>query len=208
MRLLLDETEITLDLSCFRTFETVIEEVARRASAAGRIVHGIRVDGKEISIDEEREMSGRPVEEIGLLHMRTTTSKALLQEAIDGAVCLSEALRHDIHNAVVCIRESDISCAKALCISCIESLGTFFQLAVAVFNGVRTGAFTLPDSASGVKLELPESPAEIPEIPQLFLDAWQAQDWPRIASMFEKEISPHVEKWAVFFSAMSSRKAL
>jgi len=207
MRLFLDEAEIALDLSCHDTFGAVIEEVMRRASVAGRIVHGIEVDGKDISLDEERKMSDRPVEEINFLHVRTTTSEALLKEAVDGAVCLSEALRHDIRAVVVFIREDNAYCAKVLCISCLESIGTFFQLAGAVFNGVRTGAFTLPEPASGESLKLPESPAEIPGIPQRLLDAWQAQDWSRIASIMENEILPHVEEWAVFFSAINSRKA-
>ena len=207
MRLFLDETEIALDLSCFCTFGAVIEEVTRRASAAGRIVHGIRVDGKDISLDEEREMSGCPVEETDFLYIRTTTSEALLREAIDGAVYLSEALRHDIRTVVAFIREDDASDARTLCISCIESLGTFFQLTGAVFNGVRAGAFMLPESASGKSLKIPEPPAEISAILQRLIDAWQAQDWSRIASILEKEITPHIEEWAAFFSAMRSRKA-
>jgi len=207
MRLFLDETEIALDLSCFRTFGAVIEEVTLRASASGRIVHGIGVDGKEISLDEEREMSDRPVKEIDSLHIRTTTSEALLKEAIDGAVYLSEALRHDIRTVVASIHENGACDAKTLCVSCIESLGTFFQLTGAVFNGVSAGVFTLPESASGKSMELPEPPTEISVTLQRFFDVWQAQDWPRIASIFEEEISPHIEEWAEFFSAMSNRKA-
>ena len=207
MRLFLDEKEIVLDLSCFCAFGAVIEEVTRRASAAGRIVHGVGVDGKDISLDEERGMSDYPVEKIGLINIRTTTSEELLKEAIDGAVYLSEALRHDIRTVVAFIREDDASDSRALVVSCIESLGTFFQLTGAVFNGVRAGAFTLPESASGKSLKLPEPPAEISAILHRLLDAWKAQGWPRIASILENEITPHIEEWAAFFSAMRSRKA-
>ncbi|MCL2102775.1 MAG: hypothetical protein FWH25_01920 [Syntrophorhabdaceae bacterium] len=205
MRLFLDDIEITLNPFCFRTLGEVIEEATRRASAAGRIVHMIKVDGKEISIDEEREMSARPVEEFESLHMRATTSEALLKEAIEGAVNLSEALCHDIRIVAASILENDTLCTKELFISYIESLGMFFNLTGAVFNGVRTGAFKLPESASGKSFKLPDPPTEIQGILQQFIEAWKAQDYPRVASILKDEISPHIEEWAAFFSAMNSR---
>ena len=205
MRILIDETEVVWDPTSLRTFGDVIEEMAQRASSSGRIIHGIEVDGKEVSIDEEREMSARCVDEIDSIHVRTTTSAALIEEAIEGAVCLSEALRHDIRIVVGFIRENDAHGAKNLCISCIESIGTFFHLAGAVFNGVRTGAFTLPASSSGGRVELPEPPAEFPGVLKRFIDMWQARDWLQMASMLEDEISPHIEEWAAFFSAMKDK---
>jgi len=86
MRLLIDGTEAAWDPSGLRTLGAVIEEAGRRAASAGRIVHGIRVDGREISTRDEREMHDRPVEGIGEIDVRTTTSGALLAEAIDGAM--------------------------------------------------------------------------------------------------------------------------
>jgi len=205
MRLLIDEMEIIWDPASLRTFGDVIEEMARRASSSGRIIHGIEVNGEEVSIDEEREMSARCVDEIDSIHVRTTTSGELIEEAIEGAVCLSEALRHDIRIVVGFIRENDAVGAKDLCISCIESIGTFFHLAGAVFNGVRMGAFSLPASASGERVELPAPPAEFPGILKRFIDVWQAKDWLQMASILENEISPHIEEWAEFFSAMKDK---
>lgn len=205
MRLLLDGTEISWDPSHLRTFGAVVEEAARRAARIRRIVHGIEVDGKEISTGAEREMADRSVEEIGELHVRTTTSGALLEEAVDGAIRLSQALRQDIRNVLVSLRAADVSGANSMYISCVESLGTFFQLAGAVFNGVRTGAFLLPESASRDGADLPEPPAATTEILQRLLAARREEDWPRMADLLEKEILPNLEEWAAFFSAMKGR---
>jgi len=202
MRLLIDGAETAWDPSCIRTFGAVVAEATLRAAAASRIVHGILVDGKEISTRAEREMDERPVEDIGELHIRTTTSGALLGEAIDGAIHLSEALRQDIRNVLVSLRADDVSGAKPLYVSCVESLGTFFQLAGAVFNGVRSGAFRLPGTASGAGVELPEPPGATSEILQRLLAARQEEDWRRMADLLEKEVSPNLGEWSAFFSAM------
>jgi hypothetical protein len=207
MRLLIDGTEIAWEAPGPQTFGAVIEEATRLAAANGRILHRIEVDGREVSLRVEREMSERPAGEFGELHVRTTTSGALLGEAIDGAIQLSGALRQDIRNVTSSLKGDDISAAKSLYISCIESLGTFFELAGAVFNGVRAGAFRLREPVGADGVELPEPPAATTEILQRLLAAYKEEDWPRMADLLEKEVAPNLEEWAAFFSAMRETEA-
>jgi hypothetical protein len=207
MRLLIDGKEIALDASGCGTFGDIVGEATRRAAAYGRIVHGIEVEGREISIRVEREMAERPVNGFGEVHVRTTTSGALLGEAIEGAVHLSTALRHDILGVLSSLRADDVSAASSLYVSCVESLGTFFELAGAVFNGVRTGAFRLQEPDAGSGLELPEPPAETTEILERLLAAHKEGDWRRMADLLEGEVSPNLEEWAAFFSAMRGKEA-
>ncbi len=203
MRLLIDGREVAWDTSLLRTFGSVVQEATRRAASESRIVHRLEVDGREISTRLEEEMAGRPVEEIGEIRVLTTTPGALLNEALDGAIDLSRALRHDIGKVSSSMEAGDVPAAKSIYVSCLESLGTFFQLAAAVFNGIRSGAFPLPASPPGnVAGELPEPPAATAETLQRLLDAQKAEDWRRMAELLEKEISPNLEEWSVFFSAM------
>jgi hypothetical protein len=207
MRLLLDGTEIPWDPSRLRTLGDAVEEARARAASMGRIVHGIEVDGGEISTGAERDMAGRPAEGIVSLHVRTTTAGALLREAVDGAILLSEALRRDIRSVLASLRRNDLSGADSLYVSCVESLGTFFQLAGAVFNGVRTGAFLLPGAGAREGADLPEPPAATTEILQRLLAARREGDWLRLADLLENEISPNLEEWSAFFSAMMGKEA-
>jgi hypothetical protein len=89
----------------------------------------------------------------------------------------------------------------------VESLGTFFQLAGAVFNGVRTGAFLLPEAAGREGADLPEPPAATTELLQRLLAARREGDWPRLADLLENEISPNLAEWSAFFSAMIGKEA-
>jgi hypothetical protein len=202
MQLMIDGQEAAWDAMTLRTFGSVVQEATRRAAAEGRIVHRLEVDGREISTRLEQEMAGRPVEEIGQVRVHTTTPGALLNEALDGAIELSRALRHDIRKVLSFMGGGDIPAAQSLYVSCVESLGTFFQLAGAVFNGIRSGAFPLPTARPGGGGELPEPPAATTEVLQRLLKAQKEEDWQRMADLLENEISPNLEEWSGFFSAM------
>jgi hypothetical protein len=202
MQLLIDGQEVSWDATTLRTFGSVVQEATRRAASGGRIVHRLEVDGREISTRLEQEMAGRPVEGIGQVRVHTTTPGALLDEALDGAIDLSRALRQDIRKVSSFMGAGDIAAAKSLYVSCVESLGTFFQLAGAVFNGIRSGAFPLPASLPESEGELPEPPAATTEVLERLLKAQKEENWQRMADLLEKEISPNLEEWSGFFSAM------
>jgi hypothetical protein len=202
MRLLIDGRDVAWDVSAHRTFGAVVQEAARRAASEGRIVHRLEVDGREVSTGLEREMAGRPVEGIGELRVQTTTAGALLGEAVDGAIELSAALRHDIRKVASSMETGDLPAAKALYVSCVESLGTFFQLAGAVFNGIRSGAFPLPSPAPGGEAELPEPPAATTAILERLLTAQKEEDWARMAQLLAGEVAPNLEEWSAFFASM------
>ena len=202
MRLLIDGQEVALDASAHPTFGAVVREATRLAASGNRIVHRLEVDGREISTRLEEEMSGRPVAGFGELRVHTTTPGALLDEAVGGAVELSGALRHDIRKVASSMEAGELSAAKALYVSCVESLGTFFQLAGAVFNGIRSGAFPLPPGAAAAEGELPEPPAATTEILERLLSAQKKEDWRRMADLLDKEVSPNLEEWSAFFLAM------
>ncbi|RJP20262.1 MAG: hypothetical protein C4529_09825 [Deltaproteobacteria bacterium] len=205
MRLVIDGNEVRLDSSTPETLGAVVAEAGRLAAARGRVAHRIEVDGREISTREEREMSARPAAELGLVRVQTTTPAALLREALDGALDLSAAIRRDAKEVSSSLRSGDVPSAKSLYVSCIESLGTFFQLAGAVFNGVRSGAFPLPVAADGEKEELPGPPGSTAVILQRLLAAQKEEDWRRMADLLDREVTPNLEEWSAFFSAMRGR---
>jgi len=162
----------------------------------------VRVDGREISTRLESEIAARPPDGIGEVRIATTTHGALLQEALDGALDLSAAILRDVRSVTASIRSGDIPAARSLYVSCVESLATFFQLAGAVFNGVRSGAFPLPGAAAPGGAELPSPPSSTAEILQRLLSAQKTEDWGAMAVLLESEIVPNLLEWSSFFSAM------
>jgi len=207
MRLLIDGSDVSWDLSALHTFGTVVEEAGRRAAAGGRVVSRVIVDGREISTRLEREIAARPSGEIGEVRITTTTPGALLREALDGALDLSVAILRDVQSVAASIRSGDIPAARSLYVSCVESLATFFQLAGAVFNGVQSGAFPLPGTVTSGAGELPSPPSSTAEILQRLLSAQKAEDWGAMAVLLEGEIVPNLREWSSFFSAMRGSAA-
>jgi len=201
MRLRIDGCDVSLDLSAGSTFGAVLAEAGRRVTSEGRVISRIVADGREISTRFEREMADRAVGEINGVEIRTTTPDALFREALDGAVDLSLAIRRDAVTILSSLRAGDLAAAGPRYTTCIESLGTFFHLAGAVFNAIRTGVFPLavrPGSAG----ELPSPPFATAGILQRLLEAQKGNDWKSVEDILEREILPNIDGWSAFFKAL------
>jgi hypothetical protein len=201
MRLRIDGCDVSLDLSAVSTFGAVLAEAGRRVASEGRVVSRIIADGREISTRFEREMADRPVGEISGVEISTTTPDALFREALDGAVDLSLAIRRDAVTILSSLRAGDLTDAGPRYATCIESLGTFFQLAGAVFNAIGAGVFPLtvrPGSAG----ELPSPPLATAGILQRLLRAQKGNDWNAVADILDREILPNIDGWTAFFNAL------
>ncbi|HEX2709344.1 MAG TPA: hypothetical protein VHM68_00695 [Candidatus Deferrimicrobium sp.] len=201
MRLRIDGCDVSLDLSAGSTFGAVLAEAGRRVASEGRVVSRIVVDGREISTRFEREMADRPIGEIDAVEITTTTPDALFREALDGAVDLSLAIRRDAVTILSSLRAGDLTAAGPRYAACLESLGTFFQLAGALFNGIGTGVFPLavrPGSAG----ELPTPPSATAGILQRLLRTQKGNDWNAVADILEREILPNIDGWSAFFKAL------
>jgi hypothetical protein len=201
MRLRIDGCDVSLDLSAGSTFGAVLAEAGRKVASEGRVVSRIVADGREISTRFEREMADRSVDGINGVEISTTTPDALLREALDGAVDLSLAIRRDAVTIVGFLRAGDLTAAGPRYAACIESLGTFFQLAGAVFNAIGTGVFPLavrPGSAG----ELPSPPDATAGILQRLIRTQKGNDWNAVADILELEILPNIDGWSAFFKAL------
>lgn len=201
MRLRIDGCDVSLDLSAGSTFGAVLAEAGRRVASEGRVVSRIVADGRELSTRFEREMADRLVAGINGVEISTTTPDALFQEALDGAVDLSLAIRRDVVTILSSLRAGDLVAAGPRYATCVESLGTFFQLAGAVFNAIGTGVFPLavrPGSAG----ELPTPPDATAGILQRLLRMQKGNDWNAVADILEREMLPNIDGWSAFFKAL------
>jgi len=201
MRLRIDGCDVSLDLPAGSTFGVALADAGRRVASEGRVVSRIVADGREISTRFEREMADRPVGEIDTVDITTTPPRALLREALAGAIDLSLAIRRDAVTLLSSLRGGDLAAAGPLYAACIQSLGTFFQLAGAVFNAIGTGVFPIavPPGSAG---ELPTPPGETAGILQRLLRTQKENDWSAVADILEREILPNIDGWTAFFKAL------
>lgn len=206
MRLRIDGCDAFLDLPEGSTFGAVLVEAGHQVASQGRVVSRVVADGREISTRFEREMADRPVGEIDTVDVTTTTPDALFREALDGAVDLSLAIRRDAATILSSLRAGDFAAAGPRYATCIESLGTFFQLAGAVFNAIGTGVFPLA-VRSGSEGELPTPPDATAGILQRLLRTQKGNDWNAVADILEKEILPNIDGWSAFFKALKEMGA-
>lgn len=201
MRLRIDGFDVSLDLPEGSTFGALLAEAGRRVASEGRVVSRIVADGREISTRFEREMADRPVGEIGTVDIATTPPDALFREALAGAVDLSLAIRRDAVEILSSLRAGDLEAAGPRYAAVIQSLGTFFQLAGAVFNAIGTGVFPIAVRPGGAG-ELPTPPFATAGILQRLLRTQKESDWNSVADILEREIVPNIDGWSAFFKAL------
>jgi hypothetical protein len=201
MRLRIDGCDVSPDLTAGATFGAVLAEAGRKVVSQGRVVSRIVADGREISTRFEREMADRPVGEVGTVDVTTTTPDALFREALDGAVALSLTIRRDVEATLSSLRAGDLAAAGPRYAACIESLGTFFELAGAIFNAIGTGVFPFAARSGGTG-ELPTPPLATAGILQRLLRAQKAGDWNAVADILEGETLPNIDGWSAFFRAL------
>jgi hypothetical protein len=201
MRLRIDGSDVPLGLSAGSTFGAVLAEAGRKAASQGRIVSRIVADGREISTRVEREMVDRSIGEVDTVDVTTMPPSALFREALDGAIDLSLAIRRDAETILSSLRAGDLAAAGPRYAACVESLGTFFQLAGAIFNAIGAGVFPVavrPGSAG----ELPTPPLATAGILHRLLRTQKASDWNAVADILEREILPNIDGWSSFFRAL------
>ncbi|HEX7523741.1 MAG TPA: hypothetical protein VF357_06040 [Candidatus Deferrimicrobium sp.] len=201
MHLRIDGCDVSLELPEGSTFGAFLAGAGSKVASEGRVVSRIVADGREISTQFERDMADRPVGEIDTVEITTTTPDVLFREALDGAVDLSISIRRDVVTILSSLRAGDLAMAGPRYAACIESLGTFFRLAGAVFNAIGTGMFPLavrPGSAG----ELPTPPDATTGILQRLLRTQKGNDWNAVADILEKEILPNIDGWSAFFKAL------
>jgi hypothetical protein len=201
MRLRIDGSDVLLGLSAGSTFGAVLAEAGRKVASQGRIVSRIVADGREISTRVEREMADRSIGEIDTVDVTTMPPAALFREALDGAIDLSLAIRRDAETILSSLRAGDLAAAGPRYAACIETLGTFFQLAGAIFNAIGTGVFPVA-VRSGSAGELPTPPDATALILQRLLRTQKASDWNAMADILEGEILPNIDGWSNFFRAL------
>lgn len=206
MRLRIDGGDVSLDRSAGSTFGAVLAEAGRKVAAEGRVVSRIVADGREISTRFEREMADRPIGEIEEVEITTTTPDALFREALGGAVDLSLAIRRDAVTILSSLRAGDLPAAGPTYAKCMESLGTFFTLAGAIFNAIGNGVFPMavrPESAG----KLPSPPGSTAGILERLLRSQKEDDWNAVADILEREILPNIDGWSAFFRALKETGA-
>jgi len=201
MRLRIDGCDVSPDLSAGSAFGAVLAEAGRSVASKGRVVSRIVADGREISTRFEREMADRPIAEIETVDITTTTPDALFREAIGGALDLSRAIRRDAVALLSSLRGGDLAAAGPRYAACMESMGTFFHLAGAIFNGIGTGVFPLAVRSGNVD-DLPSPPGATAGILQRLMEARSKGEWQVVADILEQEIVPNIEGWSAFFEAM------
>jgi len=204
MRLRVDGNEVPWDLSRCASLGAVLEEIYRKVGETGRVVGRVEIDGQELTNRAEKEFAERSLESVVEITLSTGTAEELFRSGLRGALSLASAIDKDIAKAVASFRSGDAASGQSLYAACIEAMGTFFQLAGGILNGIRSGTF---DVSGGASAGAAEPSTETAEVLGRLLDHQKREDWTAMADVLEYEVTPNLKKWAAFLGTLSSGQA-
>lgn len=204
MRVRIDGDEVSMDLSRCGTLAGALDEIYRVVGGTGRIVGRVEIDGEELTTRAERELAGRTLEGVAEISIATGTAADLFRNGLQGALTLGGAIGKDIAGAVESFRSGDTARGRSLYAACIEAMGTFFQLAGGILNGIRGGYFEIPGGASAGG---PAPSSETAELLERLLEHQKREDWIAMADVLEYDVAPNLETWIGFLEGLSGGQA-
>jgi len=204
MRVRIDGNEVSMDLSRCGSLGSALEEIYRMVGGTGRIVGRVEIDGEELTNRAEKELAGRTLDGVAEISVSTGTAADLFRDGLQGALSLGGAIEKDIARAVESFRSGDTERGRFLYTACIEAMGTFFQLAGGILNGIRGGYFQVPEGASAGG---PAPSSETAELLERLLDHQKREDWIAMADVLEYEVAPNLETWVGFLGGLSGGQA-
>ncbi|MBI5418981.1 MAG: hypothetical protein HZA60_02725 [Deltaproteobacteria bacterium] len=203
-RVTIDGNEVSWDLTGITNIEELMADLYRKTAETGRVVYRVAVDGRELTAGGEKEMASLPLSQVGEVALTTNSPGELLCNSLEGAVVLCDAICADTAKAVEAFRMGEGEKGLSYYLACVESMGTFFQLAGAILNGIRSGYFSVAECSEGP----PTGPsAETAEILTRLLDDQKREDWTAMADVLEFEVVPNLQGWKAFLERLQGDQA-
>ncbi|GAB4239461.1 MAG: hypothetical protein OHK0028_17320 [Deltaproteobacteria bacterium] len=204
MRVRIDGNEVSMDLSRCGSLGGALEEIYRKVAETGRVAGRVEIDGQELTNRAERELADRTLESVAEISLSTGTAAELLRSGLQGALSLADAIGKDIARTVESFRSGDAERGRSLYAACVEAMGTFFQMAGGILNGIRGGYFEV---SAGVTAGAEAPSAETAELLERLLDHQKREDWIAMADVLEFEVAPNLDTWVRFLGALAGDQA-
>ncbi len=199
MRVRVDGNEVPWDLSGCASLGAALGEIYRKVGETARIVGRVEIDGQELTNLAEKELGDRTLESVGEIAVSTGTAEDLFRSGLQGALSLAGAIDMDIAKAVEAFRSGDSTRGQALHAACIEAMGTFFELAGGILNGIRSGYF---NGAGVASRDVSAPSAGTAGILDRLLDHQVRRDWSAMADLLEYEVAPNLREWVAFLETL------
>lgn len=204
MRVTIDGSEVACNLSGITNIEELMDGLYRRAAAGGRVVYRVELNGKELTPGAEQEIAAVPLAEVLDLSLTTNSPAELLRNGLEGSIALCNAICADTAKAVDAFRMGDGETGQSYYLACVESMGTFFHLAGAILDGIRSGYFPAgqhPDTS------VPAPSSETAEILVRLLEDQKRGDWTAMADELEFEVVPNLRVWGTYLAGLKAGQA-
>ena len=166
-------------------FSDLITGLNGRLNSERKVIASIRVNGKEVSEEDEASLKTVPLDQMGEIEVETACPADLAYQTLDTLDIYIDRLITSIRNAAIHYRGKNLVAADSYFAKAIDGLDLFVQTIGGVKLALRIGLNT--------KMALAE--AELISVMNDLLDAKRQNNYVYMAELLEKELAGNLLEW-------------
>lgn len=180
--------ELAANFPQAETFSQLVDAVSDRIEATGQVVCAVRVNGMNLTEEEETRFQETPVSEIESLNILSQTIQELLDQSLEGCAAYLERLLKAFEECARLFRTDDIQFAHSFHRACIEGSDYFVQLITHFKTVYQTHRGPLTPSWDELEMSLLQCLTRI-------LDAYEKKDYILVADLLEYDLIDIFNGW-------------
>ncbi len=187
--LFINGNSVDISNQSIATFKDVIEWTKKQHLPNGHIISNIVLNRAEVSLEQENEQAGLPVEQIDELMIFTNSPNNIAIEAIRNTSNQIYSLKEYFGKSADFFRMGDISQAYTAYIEAINELSKFID-----FLNLISPYFASMEQLQSMEIFAEFSKDFLVTAKEL-LEAQENDDWILLADLIEYELHPLLERW-------------
>jgi hypothetical protein len=166
-------------------FGDFLDELNKSLNNESQVISNIRVNGREISENDEAQIKRMPLEQLGVIEVETSNPAELAYQTLDTLEVYIDRLIAGVQRAALHYREKNLITGDNYFSKAIDGLDLFVQTIGGIKLALRVGL--------NQKVALTE--ASLVSIMNDLLEAKRANNYIFMAELLEKDLTENLVEW-------------
>ena len=192
MKVLVNGQEKKMNLSEAITVSDALDVVSKGELQCNHLVTEVMVNGKSLSLEDDKEAEGIACDQVESLAVTSCTSSELLQESLKEALAYVGEMLPLVSKTAEFYRQGKAHEANQAYGQCLEAVQRLLKSGVVI----KTAMALLREDIELDHFMVLEGKGGVLELFEGMLEAQSSHDWVLLADMLEYEITPLLKQWS------------
>ena len=166
-------------------FEDFIKDLNKTLNQDSQVISSIKVDGKEISENDEEIIKKTPLGEVGVIEVFTSSPMDLAYETLNTLEQYMDRLIASVERAAIYYRDKNLIAADGYFVKAIDGLDLFVQTIGGIKLALRIG----------LHQQIAIAEATLVSVMNDLLEAKRQNNYVYMAELLEKELIGNLNEW-------------